>query len=237
MLDTYQDLWEAVQSDMNVLDEAPLYPLVKVKSAVGRSYTKCAGIFRWSGTESAKRTTTQANIEYYDYPSEFRDNSIYRIEVDGDQYGEGDDGSPMDFGDFLIWKADSDNANSTDKKWANQQRRFFLYPIPTSTGLTIDVWGQKVVTALSSGSDRTIFSRSMPECNEAIVLEAVAILKSKGEEEKAGEFRSQEAKQILITAWNKIRQEKAKYEKVQPFFQVTDMFGKGTTKQNTGNFN
>jgi hypothetical protein len=224
MLTDYEDLWEAVQSDMNVTDEAPLYPLATVKSAVNRAYIKCAGLFRWPGTEGAKRTTTQLNQEYYDYPSDFRDDSIWRLEVNGDQYGEGDDGSPMAFDDYLIWRADDSNIDSTEKKWANHERRFFIYPVPTSAGLTIDVWGQQVVTGLVNPTDVTIFSYSTPECNEAIVLEAEAILKSKGEEEKSGEFRSTEAKQILITAWNKVRQEQPKYEKSSPFFQVEDMF-------------
>ena len=238
MLNTYQDLWEAVQSDLNVQDEAPLFPLATVKKVVNRAYIKVGGLFRWSGTEDAKKTSTQTNQEYYDYPSNWRDNSIWRLEVDDNQYGETPDGSPMVFEDFLQWKADSANDGSTKKKWANQKRRYFIYPIPTSAGsYNISVWGQKVVDALSGASDYTIFSYSMPEVNEAIVLEAVAILKSKGEEEKSGEFRSTEAKQICIVAWNKTRQEKSKYEKTQPFFDVPDFFGRGGSGgQNTGNF-
>ena len=76
----------------------------------------------------------------------------------------------------------------------------------------------------------------MPECNEAIVLEAAAILKAKGENEKSSGFKSAEAKQILAVAWGKIRQNQNKYEKTTPFFQVEDMFGKSTVKQVTGNF-
>jgi len=76
----------------------------------------------------------------------------------------------------------------------------------------------------------------MPECNEAIVLEAEAILKSKGEEDKAGEFRSLQAKQILVVAWNKIRQEQNKYERIKPYFDVPDFFSVGNTKEKIGNF-
>jgi len=67
-------------------------------------------------------------------------------------------------------------------------------------------------------------------------LEAVAILKAKGENEKSSGFKSAEAKQILAVAWGKIRQNQAKYEKVQPFFEVDDMFGPSNVKQITGNF-
>jgi hypothetical protein len=238
-MDTFQEMYKAVQTDMNVLDEAPLYPLATVKKALNRSYLKCAGLFRWSGTEDAKKTSTQANIEYYDYPSNWRDDSIWRLEVDGTQYGETPDGSPLRFEDYLQWKSDPDNANSTDTKWANQKRRYFIYPVPKTAGnYNISVWGQKIVTQMVGDSDYTIFSYSMSECNEAVVLEAEAILKSQGEEEQAGTFRSQQAQQILVQAWNKIRQEQSKYEKTQPFFDVPDFFRQtGSGGQNTGNFN
>jgi len=160
------------------------------------------------------------------------------VEIDNVQYGETPDGSPLGFDDYLIWRSDVNNVNSTDKKWANQKRRYFIYPVPTSAGdYNISVWGQRVVGQMNEDADYTIFSYSMPECNEAIVLEAEAILKSQGEEEKAGEFRSTEAKQILIVAWNKIRQEQTKYERIKPFFNVPDFFRTTNTKdENIGNF-
>lgn len=237
-LNLFSDLISAVQSDLNVDDNSPLFPEATVKSAINRAYILASGLFKWSGTEDAKKTSTQSNLEYYDYPSNWRDDSVWRIEVDGTQYGEDPDGSPMRFEDYLVWRADSNNANSTKKKWANQKRRFFIYPVPTSAGdYNISVWGQRIVDELVNDSDYTIFSYSMPECNEAIVKEAVAILKAKGEEDKASEFRSAQAKQILVLAWNKIQQEQAKYEKDQPFFDVPDYFGSGNKKEDIiGNF-
>ena len=237
-MNTFEDLILAVQSGLNVNDNSPLYPLATVKKAINRAYIKSAGLFRWSGTEDAKKTSTQKDLEYYDYPQNWRDNSIWRVEVDGNQYGESPDGSPLKFNDYLIWRNDSANANSTSKKWANQKRRYFVYPVPTSAGsYNISVWGQKVVDELSDNTDVTIFSYSQPECNEAIVLEAEAILKNKGEEEDAGEFRSSQAKQILVLAWNNIQQEQMKYEKDQPFFEVPDFFsGKSTKDSIIGNF-
>jgi len=238
MLNTFEDIWEAVQSDLNITDESPLYPLATVKNAVNRAYIKSAGLFRWPGTEDAKMTSTQANLEYYDYPQNWRDDSIWRIEVDGVQYGEDPDGSPLRFEDYLAWRADSDNANSTEKKWSTQKRRYFIYPVPTTAGNNnISVWGQRMVDELVNASDTTIFSYHMPECNEAVALEAEAILKSQGEQEETGEFRSTQAKQILLVAWNKIRQDQTKYEKNQPFFDVPDYFSGRSTKEDIiGNF-
>jgi hypothetical protein len=237
-MNTLLEMIQGVQSDLNVTDTSPLFPLATVKSAINRAYIRSSGLFKWPGTEDAKKTSTQANLEYYDYPNDWRDDSVWRIEVDGVQYGNSPDGSPMKFEDYLIWRADSNNANSTEKKWANQKRRYFIYPVPTTAGsYNISVWGQRVVTEMTANTDYTIFSYSMPECNDAIVMEAAAILKGKGEEDKAGEFRSAQARSILAIAWNKIQKEQAKYEKDQPFFDVPDFFGSGNKKENIiGNF-
>lgn len=237
-MNTFLELIQAVQGDLNINDNSPLYPLARVKSVINRAYIKAGGLFFWAETEDAKKTSTQANLEYYDYPQNWRSDSIFRLEVSNEQYGETPDGSPMRFDDYLSWRRDTANADSTEKKWANQKRRFFIYPVPTSAGsYNISVWGQKTVDALSADGDCTIFSYSMPEGNEAIVLEAVAMLKSQGQQEKAGEFRSVEAKQILIVAWNQIKQRQNREEKIMPFLDVPDfMGGRHSRDYKIGNF-
>lgn len=237
-MNTFEELIQGVQGDLNINDQSPLYPLARVKSVINRAYIKAGGLFLWPETEDAKKTSTQANIEYYDYPRNWRSDSVFRVEIDDEQYGEDPDGSPIKFEDYLNWRRDPANANSTEKKWANQKRRYFVYPVPTTAGsYNISIWGHKVVDALVDNGDCTIFSYSMPECNEAIVLEAVAMLKSQGQQEKAGEFRSIEAKQILMVAWDKIQKHQDKSEKVQPMLEVPDFFGRRSGKDvRIGNF-
>lgn len=235
-MDTFAEMIVVLQSDLNVNENSSLFPPITIKAALNRAYRKAGALFRWPALEDAKKTSTAINQEYYDAPETWRPDSIFRVEIDGDQWGEDPDGSPMVYEDYLVWRADDDNANSTEKKWAVQWLRYFVFPIPTTKGdNNIHVWGQKNVATLVADGATTIFSHSMPECNEAIVLEAKAILQAKGEDERK-EMASLEAKQILATAFNKIKQEQAKYEKIQPMFYVEDMFGKGTTEQKTGNF-
>lgn len=229
-MDTFGDLKQGVQDDITVGDESTLYPPALIARAVNRAKRKAEALFPWPELQDAKKTTTQVSQNYYDYPQNWRTNSIWKVEVDYERYGEDPDGSPLSYDDFLNWV--EDNPDSTDKKWANQWRRFFISPTPTVADLVICVWGLMVTPSLSDDGDTTIFSYSMPEGNEAILLEAVAILKSKGEEEKSGEFRSAEAKQILAVAWGKIQNENAKYEKDQPFFEVPDYFAKGRNISN-----
>jgi hypothetical protein len=222
-MDLFSDFIQAVQDDLTIDNDSPLFPLALVKRAINRAYNKAGGLFRWPETEDAKKTSTQENIEYYDYPEDWRPDSIWKLTVDDVDYGD-----PIAFKDYLYEK-ENDIPSGLQKMWANQWRRYFIYPTPTSAGdYNISVWGQKVVEEMEDDNDETIFSYSMPECNEAIVLEAVAILKSKGEEEKSSTFRSTEAKNILALAWKRIKEEQAKIEKTTPFLDVPDYFGRGT---------
>lgn len=236
-MDTLAEMRTAVQSDLNVGSNSSLFPSDTVDLALNRAYRKAGGLFRWPETEDAKKTSTEADQEYYDFPQSWRADSIWRLEVDDNQYGETPDGSPMKYEDYLQWRADSDNDSSTKKKWAVQKRRFFIYPVPTANGsYNISVWGQAVVDEMTEDASITIFSYSMIECNEAVVLEAVAILRNKGEDQGGSQFVSAEAKQILVVAWGKVQQEQAKYEKTQPFFEVPDYFGKANTADTIGDF-
>ena len=233
-MDTLAELRQAVQSDLTVGDESTLYSPTTIDLAINRAYRKAGALFNWPELMDAKKTTTVSGQDYYDYPANWRSNSIWKLRVNYERYGEDPDGSPLSFDDYLNWK--EDYPDSTDKKWGNQERRYFISPTPTTNSLLICVWGFMVTSTLTSDASVTIFSHSMPEGNEAIALEAVAILKNKGYDEKAGEFRSLEAKQILSIAWNKIVKEKAKYEKNQPFFDVPNFFSDTSTKDLRGLF-
>lgn len=245
-MDTLAQIRQAVQDDLTVGEESTLYNPSVIDRAINRAYrSKVASLFPWPELQDAKKTVTQANQDYYDYPSNWRSNSIWKLGISDDsaedpRYGEDPDGSPLSFDDYLNWK--EDNPDSTDKKWANFGRKYFVSPTPTVAGSLITginviyIWGIKVPTALSDDGDTTVFSYSTPELNEAIELEAVGILKSKGDDDKGGQFKSLEAKQICTVSWKKIAKENSKYEKIQPFFQVQDFFGNGNSRDLTGRF-
>ena len=229
-MDQLSDLVSAVQSDLSVSTNSSLFPEATIKLAINRAYNKCGSLFKWVALQDSQTTSTVASQEYYEAPSTWRPYSIWRLEVDGVMYGQDPDGSPLSFDDFLIWK--SDNASSTDKKWAVQWLRFFIHPIPTTATSTITVWGYKNVEELTDDTDTTIFSYNLPECNDAIVLEASAILQYKGTDIKTGQFLSMEAKNILSITYQRIKADNSKNEKNQPFFYVPDYFGKNNSSYN-----
>lgn len=231
-MDYFSQLQSTVLSDLTIDSGSTLFPTATVKLAINRAYRKAGALFRWSELEDAKKTSTVASQEYYDYPDNWQPDSIWKLTIDDEDYGD-----PLVFRDYLFEKENT-IPSGADYLWSSQWRRFFVYPTPTTSGSNnICVWGQKVVDSLSQDSDTTIFSYSMPECNEAIVLEAVAILKAKGEDTNSSQFRSAQAKEILAMAWSKIRQNQMKYEKTTPMFNIPDYFSqRGRRDTNIGNF-
>lgn len=218
-MNTFSELQTAVQSDLNLDATSPLFSTTTVKLAINRAYIKAGGLYRWKETEDSKKTSSVASQEYYDYPSNWRPNSVWKLKVDDVDYGD-----PLVYKDYL-YQSENDWDSGLTKAWTSQWRRIFIYPTPTTSGNNnIEIWGMKIVDTLTNDADVTIFSYSMPECNEAIVLEAEAILKGKAQEENSGQFRSAQAMSILTIAWGKVQQDQKKYEKTQPFFTVPDFF-------------
>jgi len=218
-MNTFSELINAVKSDLSIPATSSLFDETTIKSAINRAYIKCGALYPWPQLEDALTTSTIANQEYYDYPNNWQPDSAWKLEVDGEDYGD-----PLVFKDYLYEKANG-IPSGADRLWSTQWKRFFIYPTPTTNGNNnITIWGLKTVDTLVNNNDTTIFSYSMPDCNEAIVLEAVAILKKKGEDEQPGQFRSLEAKQILAFAWDKIQKNQNKYKKTTTFFEVNDFF-------------
>jgi hypothetical protein len=230
-MDTFLELIEAVQSDLTIGDESSFLPLTTVKLAINRAYiNKISALFKWPQTEDAKLTSTESGADYYAYPSMWRPNSIWKLKVDGVDYGD-----PLAFKDYE-YEVENDYPSGKTKLWANKALKYFIAPTPSTTGTNnIEVHGQMIPNKLVSDGDTTIFSYNMPECNEAIALEATAILKTKSEQKDVSQLISQEAKQIITTAWLKLSQELAKYERTQPAFIVGDMFGNNSVTK-IGNF-
>ena len=239
-METFEEIVDEVQADLTLGDESSFIDRDRVKSVVNRAYrNKVAAIFKWPQTEDAKLTDTIAGAEYYDYPDYWRPNSIWKLVVNGIDYED-----PLHFRDYQFEK-DNLYPSGIKKIWSNKALQYFIIidgAAPTTDGNptypdgNIEIHGQKIPAKLVADGDLTLFSLNMPELNEAIGLEAKAMLKSKGEEDQVGQFASVEAKQICVTAWKKLSQEMSKYEKTLPQFNVPNLFGKGGSQQIIGNF-
>lgn len=116
----------------------------------------------WKVLELAKYTTTKANQEYYDYPAEFKVNSIYQLQVDGKEY------TKKTWTEYQAFK----NTKSTEKIFASHDNFYFINPTPTEAGKEILIFGIKKWVKLVLDTDTPILPS---EFDGAIVKIALAI--------------------------------------------------------------
>jgi len=131
------------------------------KEWINKAGERVCDFRRWKVLELAKQTTTKPNWEYYDYPSEFKTNSIYYMEVDGNEYIE------KSWDDYQAYK----EAESTDKIFTSHDAFYFIHPTPTKDGKEILIFGIKKWTKLVNDADKSIFPS---EFDEAIIKLALA---------------------------------------------------------------
>jgi len=243
-MDQLSELRAAVQSDFSVGEESGLFTPSTIDLAINRSYRKIGAMFKWEETRDSQKLSSLANHEYYAYPLNWRPNSIWKLTID-----DLDQEDPLTFKDYMFEKENNLPSGMTSI-WSNYGKKLFRYPVPTvDADKNMKIWGYKFVDKLTLDGDITIFSYSMPEINEAIVLEAGAILKNKGEIQQAqkagvvvgGGLLSQEARSIVVTTWTKISQEQSKLVRTTPMFSTPDFFksnmnARDLVKNKIGNF-
>ncbi len=222
-MQTYTELQTELLSRLMAASNSTLFTTTRIQTLIKDAYMWAVTQYNWPVLEKAKITKTSAGNYYYDYPAEFRTDSIIRVEIDGIEYDR------KAFEDFLDYK----NENPTDvsrKIFADFGRQIFIFPTPTVTGVSnFDVWGVIQPDQLSGGTDTTIFTYHDESGNEAIVKKAFAVAMTKTNKNLAVQEEN-EAKTILATIWQKVAQRQQRDQRLDhPFFDVPDMFaGKGS---------
>ncbi len=232
-MDTLSDMQAGLQSDLNIGAESTLFDPNTLTLAINRAYRKISGMFKWPALHDALKTSTEANQEYYDYPDYWRPDSIWKVKVDGEDMGDA-----LTTKDYFF-EQEQNFPSGPRNIWTNQRLRIFLtvngVPPLNDGDNNIELWGQMFPPKLNIAGDVSVFSYDMPEVNEAIVLEALSILRIKGGEQPVRLLRyvqgalllSIEAQGIVQGAWQKILQEQAKLNKTTPMFNSPDFFRSG----------
>ena len=229
-MNQFSEMYGWVQSQLSVTSSSTFYTLTLIKSEINNTYLWATSLFNWPQLEDAKKTSTVVNQDYYDYPSVWRPDSCFRLEIDNEKY------DPKSFEDFLDYRLD--NANETGTLiFANHGTQFWVFPTPTANGTNnLSAWGFKNPTALSADADTTIFSSVDPTGNTAVCKQALAVLQAKGKDKKTSQVEDAEAKSILSTIYSKIASQQQKFQRLDhPKFDVPDYF-RGKAVGETGKF-
>lgn len=119
------------------------------------------GFRRWSFLELAMETVARSSKEYYDYPPNMKERSIYQVDVeDEDEAREG-----------VSWETfqkHKEQENDVDV-FANHQGYYFLYRVPTD-GKTISVYGERKWVNLVNDDDEPITPVDLDEAIVRIAL-------------------------------------------------------------------
>ena len=165
---TRSDLETELVARLQVASNSTLYPSARITTLIQNAYMWATQLVVWHDLVRAVCTHTVAGQEYYDYPSNFRSESIIRMEVDDEEYKR------KNYEDYLAFQRD--NPSSTKKIFSSFGRQFFISPIPTITGTNnITVWGAIQADALTLSTSVPIFSYNKEEANEAVIKKALSI--------------------------------------------------------------
>lgn len=188
-----------------------------IKSIINRANRWACNYKRWPVTEKAKYTSSQANALYYDYPSEFKIDSIARLEIDGKEYKK------IRYEDFMKYLEDS--PNGTDRLFSDYRRFYFINPKVSVNGKEITIWGQEKPAKLVNNTDITPFAEGEEAGEEAIIKKAISLGLQKAKRYVEAREEAAEAMRILEEIWARIKEGQQLYQsKDRPAFNIPRFF-------------
>ena len=195
---------QAVTDDISVTSGDAFYTTAIIKRAINRAYKWVAGLRNWPQTEEAYKRDTEAGKDYYNYPSDFKTDSITRLEYNNDEY------TKTVWRDFLRYQAD--NPNGTDKLFADYKRQYHINADVVVIVDGVEVWGQIIPSDMVNSTDLTKFQGDS-NLEEAILKKSLSILykKGRGQMYDRGVALEEEAKSLIADAWTQIMKAQGDY--------------------------
>lgn len=226
---TLLEMTTAILDDLGKSTSDPFYTTDIIKRYVNRSKNRIEGAHDWAQLERAVKRDSEAN-EYYNYPENWKQDSIYKLKYNGDNYDK------VKFADYLRYQED-EGSNSSDKIFSDFRNRFFINPAPTEVVTNgIVFWGQEYSDDMSADGDESPFT--LENEIEEIIIElaiATALKKSRGSMYTLGVARERDALTMLEVANRKIMKRKSSYKyKNREQFKRMDLFPRNTSE--IGNF-
>jgi hypothetical protein len=217
----YEELKTELRNRLSIATGNTFWTDTMLGSWINQANKWACNYKRWPFTEKAKYTTSRADALYYDYPPEFKSDSISRLEI------EQDDGTMEGYKKvtyLAFMKYIRDEPDGTDKIFSDFRRQYFINPVVKVNGKEICIWGQEKPTKLVNSSDETPFAEGEEAGEEAIIKKALSIALRKGKTAslvQQSQIEGGEAKEILEQIWARISEEQASYQtKEAPLFDI-----------------
>lgn len=174
---------------------------------INRAVKFIANMYNWEETQRAVKRDSEANQPYYNYPENWKTDSLDYVTVDGKKYRK------IQFREWQEYTEEYPN-DTGNRIFADYRKRYFLHPAPTTDGdKNIKLWGHEIPDTLSNTSDEHPFSgQSLLE--EAIHLYALglALRKARGSFFEKGRQLQLEATQLAQLAYDNQLADQADYK-------------------------
>lgn len=164
---------QIIRDDLSTGATDQFYTDAIIDRAINRSYKRISGLRNWPQTEQSYIRDSEANQAYYNYPTNFKTDSLKRLKYNGEKYEK------TVWSEFLNYQ-DENVTSADDKIFSDHRRQYHLNPAPAADiSGGIEIWGHEIPVAMSAEDDTTVFSGDA-QVEEAIVKLAQAILYKKG---------------------------------------------------------
>jgi len=228
-LTTRENLEAELVSRLQVASNSTLYPSARITSIIKQSYIWATQLVIWHDLVRSRCTSTVAGNEYYDYPENFRSESIIRLTIDGEPYKR------YNFEDYLAFK--KRNPDSNRKIFASFGRQFFISPTPQSTGTdNLLVWGAIQADPLINSSDVSIFSYNKEEANEAVIKKGMSIALVRSDPAVAKQEEQDAIALLLKLSSDEQKNTQRNQRLAHPMMSVPDFFGSTSSNYLYGRF-
>jgi hypothetical protein len=238
-MQTREQIEAEVIARAKIANNSTAFPASRVTQVVKDASLWAGTLFFWPSLFRARRFSTTPNTQdlsydYYDYPTDMLTGSISRLYINGLKH---DKKSFQDFLDYVDQcTANSIAPSNTVRIFAEFGRQIFVFPTVSTAGTNDGiVWGNIQPLDLSTPTATTIFSLWDDSGNEAICKKALSVLMERVDSGFAMTQKT-EAIQLLTVIWKKVVTENQKNQKLNPQFNVPDLFSGGTGSSNIGNF-
>lgn len=208
---TFIELQQELKNRLSIVTPNTFYTDVMLKDWLNQANLWACGFAKWAFTEKAEFTESRANTEHYDYPVNFKADSIRMLEIEDNGFYK-----KLLFKDFQEYKG-------SEKVFSDFRRRFFVKPILESAGKKITVWGQEKPTKLVGNDDITPFAEGEEMGEEAIIKRALMTALQKAKKYQEARVEGNEARAILQQIQVNIIKEQGLYQtKDAPLFEIPD---------------
>ena len=136
------------------------------KEWINQAGQRVCDFMPWEAIKLALCITTEGGREYYDYPEQFKYNSIYNIVIEDEDYGGNSGRSRYMWDDYQKSK----NLELTDLIFTNHNKWYMLNPVPEN-GKKMSLYGLRRWSTLTADADEPILPT---EFDEAIVRIALS---------------------------------------------------------------